>query len=121
MSLYHDYTEGHLTPQQALRALCSDLAEVESEIGPLERQREQIREQISLIVARMDGERADVPGFGTVRIASAAVTERWDGKALAMLMERLLADGQQDIASAILRCKEKSFRAGGLRVERSRG
>lgn len=120
-TVYHDYTEGHLSPIHALRALCSDLAEVESDIWPLEQQRDRLREQIGLIVAQMDGERADVPGFGTVRITQASVVERWDGKALATLMERLLADGQSDLAAAILRCKEKSFRAGGLRVERARG
>jgi hypothetical protein len=116
----HDYTETQLTPMQALRSLCSDLAEVESELAPLNAQREHLRNQISELLTRIDGEQAVIKGFGTVRLMGASVTDRWDGKALADLAYQFEDNGQPDIAKAIRDCKEKTMRSGGLRVERER-
>jgi hypothetical protein len=120
MTVTHDYTDTHLTPMQALRSLCSDLAEVESEIAPLERQRQDLRNQISEMLTRVDGEQATIKGFGTVRLMSASVVDKWDGKALAALAYQYEDAGQPEIARAIRECKEKTMRAGGLRVERGK-
>lgn len=117
---FDDLTATQLTPMQALRSLCSDLAEVESELEPLNRQRDHLRNRISEIVARMDGEQATIKGFGTVRLMNAAVIDRWDSKALAALAYQFEDNGQDAIAAAIRQCREKTMRAGGLRIERSR-
>lgn len=65
-NLYQLWEQGELTDTEAMRALCVELAAVESEIGPLEESRAQLRTQIGHIAARL-GDRIDVPGFGTSR------------------------------------------------------
>lgn len=120
MTTYVDYTDGHLTPMQALRALVMEYGEVESELTPLEEQRARLREQIGMLLTRIDNEKAEIKGFGTVRLVGPGVAEKWDGKALEQYAEELRAAGNSEIADSLMSCKGKTMRAGGLRIERSR-
>jgi len=115
-----DYAAGDLTPVQALRALCRDLGEVESQLTPLEHERAGLRNAISEILTRLDGERAIVPGFGKVALTQPSVVERWDGARIAAFAEYLAATGQDELADSLSMCCVRSMRAGGLRIERER-
>ena len=121
MTTITDYAEGTITATQAIRALCRDLGEVESQIAPLENERAGLRAAISEVLARMDGERADVPGFGVVKLTAPAVVERWDGDRVAALREYLVATGQDALVDALDGCRVQSMRAGALRIEREKG
>lgn len=118
MTTYEQYVDGFMSPMQALRALVMELGEVESELAPLEEQRAQLREQISDVVSRLDGQRAEIKGFGRVLITSPSVSEAYDTKALDALLGRLRDEGRHEEADVLLACKGKRMRSGGLRIER---
>ncbi len=110
---------GELTDLEALRALCSDLGEVESSIKPLTREREALREAIERIVTRLDGQRAEVGGFGSLAITASSETVSYDAKALDTLSAELLATGDVDlmrIAARIASARKVSRRSGSLRI-----
>lgn len=118
MTTYHDYTEGHLTPLQALRALAMEYGEIESDLEPLEGQRAALRDQMAVLLTKIDGEKVEIRGFGLIRLTQAGISEAYDAKALDALLGRLRDEGQHDMADAVLACKAKRHRAGGLRIER---
>lgn len=120
MSVYEEYQEGLLTPVQALRALVSDLAETESELAPLQEQRESLRAQISEVLARVDGEQYTIKGYGTLKLTNPSVTQKYDTHLIDMLVNQLAEDGYEEIARQIAACKGKSMRAGGLRIEKEK-
>lgn len=116
---YSEYQAGDITPEQTLRALCSDLAEVESQIAPLEAERGRLKDRISLVLARAGG-RAELAGFGKLTITAPSVTKSYDARRLDDLLVRLLADGYGPIVEQIAQCRRESQRSGGLRIERER-
>ena len=77
MSMMQDWRDGLMSNQQALRARCSDLGEVESEIKPLSDERTAIRADIRAIVEYMGG-KATVPGFGALVIRAPSVSRPYD-------------------------------------------
>jgi len=121
-NLYQLWEQGELTDTEAMRALCVELAAVESEIGPLEESRAQLRTQIGHIAARL-GDRIDVPGFGTVEItAPIAPGTSYEKKAIEALIVQLTREGQYDLAQRLTECgKPTNGRAGGLRITRTKG
>jgi hypothetical protein len=115
---YLQWAEGFLTPHQALRALCSELGEVESEIEPLTKQREALRGRIAEIVSRQDGP-VEIKGFGVVRITAPGVTKGYDKEAVkALILE--WADDFPEFAERLSACEKQTMRAGGLRIEREK-
>lgn len=120
LDIYARWKDGDTGPMEALRALCSDLGEVESDIKPLEAQRDRLRDKIGDIVARQDGQRVEVRGFGRLMITAPGITEGYDGKALDALVAELRDDGNEAMAERILALKGKKMRAGGLRIEREK-
>lgn len=117
-NVYAAYLDGDATPYEALRSLCMDLGEVESELKPLEQQRDVLRERISGLVDKLGG-KAEVAGFGKLQITSPSITTGFDKAQLTALIDELIAD-YPDIAQRLVACKTKSARAGGLRIEREK-
>lgn len=113
---YQDYLDGHLTAQQALRALLSDLGEIEDQLNTLNKQRDGMRDAISSIIAREGNQEI---GDTRLLITNASVTISYDRKALDDLALRLTAT-HPEIAAELARCRKESMRAGSLRIEKAR-
>lgn len=107
-------------PGLIARSLLSDLAEIESEIAPLERQRARARDALGLALERCEGRRVALEGYGVARLAEAAVVRQWSTERLTHLCAWLVETGRDEIADMIQSCREETTRAGGLRVERER-
>jgi hypothetical protein len=116
---YQAWQDGYATPLEALRALCMDLGEVESELDPLTAQRETLRNQISEVLARIDGEKAEVKGFGTLRLTQASITKGYDKAKIQALINELVED-YPEIAARLVACETQTMRSGGLRIEREK-
>ncbi len=118
LDLYTQWLEGHAGPHEVLRQLAMDLGEVESELAPLEAERQTLRSRMSEVVDRIGG-KAEVPGFGKLEITSATKTASYDRKQLDQLTIALL-DEYPHIARMIQACRTESARAGSLRIVREK-
>ena len=87
MTIFDDWRDGTISDVEALHALASDLGEIESQLAPLEAERQNLRDQLSQIVNRLGG-RTSVPGFGKLEIMPASVTRSYDKKRLDQLVIR---------------------------------
>lgn len=117
-SIYDLWMDGDITDVQALRALCSELGEVESELELLGKDRETLRAQLSHIVGKMGTQ--DVPGFGRLEITSPSKVESFSREDLNLLVAQLKVAGHKNIADMIETCKRWSERSGSLRITRER-
>lgn len=118
--IYQEWVDGYATPIEALRVLCIELGEVESDLQPLQEQRERLRSQLSDVLARIDGQKYTLKGFGTLAIGGPTITKKYDTHLVDMLVNELTETGYEEIARKLARCKGKSMRAGGLRIEREK-
>lgn len=116
---YEQWLEGYITPEEALRALLSDLGEVESELQPLEAEKQVLRARISEVVDRIGG-KAEIAGFGRLEITAPVKTASYDRKALDALMLELFERNELELARRIAACRQESARAGGLRITREK-
>lgn len=108
----------------ALHGVCADLGEVESEIAPLAEQRERLRDAAARIVARLDGQKARLPGFGDLAITGGGESVSYDAKAVADVMADMLATGDVELmrfAARLAQAKRVTVRASSLRVTREKG
>lgn len=119
MNAYEDWKGGTISPIEALRYVTSDLTEVESELEPLTKEREQLRAQVSELVNAVGG-RAEIPGYGKLEITSPSKTVKYDTKRIDAVMVRCLREGYPEIAEAISDCMVESGRAGSLRITREK-
>lgn len=117
---FTEWEEGNLSAYRALRALCMDLGEVESELAPLQKQRDDTRNQIGDILLTQDNYKAEIKDFGRLMITAPSISAKYDTKAVDALVSWLVDAGYTDIAERLAACKIKSMRAGGLRIERER-
>lgn len=104
------------TTDADLLAAISDLREVDAELARLQAEREAIRERLSLIVAERYGNRAVVPGFGTLAIRAPSTSLRWDSGALSELVQSLREQGMAELADEIDGCRKRVATAGGLAI-----
>lgn len=117
---YLAWQEGDATATEALRSLCADYEELDNTYRQFEAIREQTRNQISAVVATIDDEKAEIKGFGVVRLTQASASLRYDDNALDKLATDLAGMGLFDLADRILGCKKRVERAGSLRIEREK-
>jgi hypothetical protein len=117
MNVFEQWQAGDISPYQALYALTSDLAEVESELEPLQQQREELRNAISHIVGTI-GDKAEISGFGRLEITAATKSVSYDRKAVQAVINDLLALGETEIAQRLVLCQRETSRAGSLRITR---
>ena len=118
MTIFDDWRDGHISDVEALHALASDLGEIESQIAPMEVERQTLRDQLSQIVGRLGG-RASIPGFGKLEILPASVTKSYDKKRLDQLIIDLATDAPE-LAQLIAACRTEAPRAGALRITREK-
>ncbi len=119
MTIFDDWRDGTISDIEALHAIASDLGEIESQLAPLEAERQSLRDQLSQIVSRL-GDRASVAGFGKLEITPASVTKSYDKKQIQALVLELVAEGNAEVAQRIALCEKESFRAGSLRITREK-
>ncbi len=60
--IFTSWQSGGISDREALRALLSDLGEVESQLAPLEAEKIELRAQISEVLAQLGG-RAEAEGY----------------------------------------------------------
>lgn len=112
--IFADWQAGAISDREALRALLSDLGEVESQITPLEAERADLRTQISEVLASLGG-RADADGY-KLNLTAPGVSVRYDAKELDQLVSYLQASGDDRLANLILAARKESARSGQLRI-----
>lgn len=117
---YGAYLDGDATAYEALHALCSDYEELDATYRDFARMREQTRAQISEVLARVDGEKAEIEGFGLLRLMPPSVVKSYDKEKMGALIGALRDQGLDDIADQIIACKVETMRAGSLRIEREK-
>jgi hypothetical protein len=115
---FADWQSGAISDAEALRALLSDLGEVESQIAPLEEERATLRAQLSEVVAQLGG-KAQANGLRLI-LTAPAVVPRYDAKELDQLVEYLRAQGLDEIANHILAARKETARAGMLRINQAK-
>jgi len=119
MTIFDDWRDGTISDVEALHALASDLGEIESQLAPLEAERQNLRDQLSQIVSHLGG-RASVAGFGKLELTSASVTRSYDKKRIQALVLDLVAEGNVEVAQRIALCETELSRAGSLRITREK-
>lgn len=118
MTIFDDWRDGTISDVEALHAIASDLGEIESQIAPLEAERQTLRDQLSQIVSRLGG-RASVSGFGKIELTAPTLTRSYDKKRLDQLIIDLATDAPE-LAQLIAACRTEAPRAGSLRITREK-
>ena len=98
-----------------LAALMRDLGEIDSEVKAIEFSRDEKRERIAQIVAELGG-KVEVIGIGTAMVTPDSETHSYDTKALDILINIMVEDGELHTVKRILSCKKTTKRKGSLRV-----
>ncbi len=106
-----------LSIDQQVYALCQDLGEVESQIAPLQAERERLRAELSVLVEQAGG-KMTVEGFGRLDVSRASFHVSYDRKQIEHVILKLVDAGHYHVADAIRSCKKESARPGTLRVMR---
>lgn len=119
-NIYGAWLDGEATAMEALRALCSDYEELDDTYKQFDKMRDDTRNQISHVVSTMDGERAEVKGFGFLSITPPSVTKSYDREKMGALIAMLRDQGFDDIADQIVACRVEKPRTGSLRIEREK-
>jgi hypothetical protein len=117
--IFRAWQARELSNDEALRGLIRDLQEEEAEQAAVKERITALRESISHVVAAL-GNKAVVPGYGTLVIRAPGRTHRWDHGALEELAQSLRETGQGDIADEILGCKKAGVQPGGLAISPER-
>lgn len=115
---YAAYLDGDVSAVEALRSLCSDYEEVEASYKDFEGIRNQLREQISVVLDRLGG-KAEIKGFGALTLTAPVIVKGFDKARVVALIGELM-DEHPDIAERLAACATQTSRAGGLRIERER-
>lgn len=116
--IFEDWQDGQISDAGALRALCRDLGEVESQIAPLEAERATLRDQISRVLDHAGG-KAEIAGFGKLELSAPAIVRGYDKKRLDELLVALAGEAPE-VAERIAACRTESARAGSLRITREK-
>jgi len=98
-----------------LAALMRDLGEIDSEVKAIEFSRDEKRERIAQIVAELGG-KVEVMGVGTAMVTPDSESHSYDTKALDILINIMVEDGELHTVKRILSCKKTTKRKGSLRV-----
>jgi hypothetical protein len=113
------WEQGYATDQEAANVLARDLAEVEDQIAPLDRERKALRLQLERIVRRA-GAPIKVQGIGELVTVDATHGTTYDPACLDSLIAALVGEGQLELAQRISLCRKEASRAGYLLVRRAK-
>ncbi len=106
-----------MNTKQRLYTLCQELGEVESQLVPLQAERDRLRAELFEVVEQAGG-KTSIPGFGSLELIKSTVTVSYDRKLVDALIIRLLGEGQEEIAQVIQKCRKESMRTGSIRITR---
>jgi hypothetical protein len=115
IAIYESWKDGHETPIAAIRALCMQLGEVESELDASTQEREELRNYISDIVSRLDGP-ITIRGIGKLLIRAPSITKGYDKTAIKTLIERWSVEFPER-AEELAACEKQTSRSGALVIE----
>ena len=118
MNIFEQWEAGEVSDEQALRSLASDLGEVESQLAPIEQEKQALRDQISRVLDHAGGT-ATIAGFGRLEITAASVVVSYDKKQIEELLIDLTTT-HPEIAARLAACRVKGTRAGSLRITREK-
>ena len=118
MTVLEQLEAGELNIDQAVHALCKQLATIQDKAEALKKADTKVRNQLSELVNHLGGKLV-IPEFGTLEItAPIQVTTYKREKVEAALL--ILAPKFPMIAQILAGCKEVTERAGSLRVTRNK-
>jgi len=104
---------------QRIAGLWGEIAELDSEITPLQERRDAIRDQIKELVAVVGGS-ISVPGFGTALMTKSGKSISYDAPALDALTSQLLRDGEIQTAQKIADARTEKTRAGYIMLKKDK-
>lgn len=105
------------TQRERLIELLSELRETEDQIAPHKKRMEEIREEVSTIVAHTG--KVNLPGLAEVYITSASVSFKYNTGKMDNLVHELL-ETNPDLAQRISALREVSQRSGSLTIKGSK-
>ncbi len=119
-SIVEQWQDGEMSSEVALEMLCHSLDAVQNELAPLQGLEKQTRDQLSQIVERGFEGKAQVQGFGSLKITEPVQLISYDRKELDELVIELVGQGQSELAQRIQSFRRESSRIGSLRIDRIR-
>lgn len=114
MSIYERWQDGDATPTEALRAILSDLEEIQDVRKRAEAAESDLRAKLSEVVSALGG-RAEYAGT-KLTLTAPSVRRSYDSKALEQLALDLVSE-YPAIAARIQATRRESMTAGSLRIE----
>ena len=106
--------------EQQILALYSDLQEVDSEIARHTQERDRLRQELSILVAEMDGQKHVIPGVARMELTAPSVSKSYDRGAVDALVQKLITADKWEIAQQLIACQKESHGAGSLRITAER-
>lgn len=106
--------------EQQILSLYSDLQEVDSEIARHTQERDRLRQELSILVAEMDGQKHVIPGVARMELTAPSVSRSYDTKQVSAVIEDLTRAGEFETAQRLIACQKESHRAGSLRITAER-
>jgi hypothetical protein len=120
--IIQQYQQGTITSRQALHALCNEYGEMQSELEPLNNQKEELRKAIEVIIQK-EGT-TEIKGFGKLSMVQPTTLSKWNGKMLDALVVELMQSNEPvnpyDVAAKVAACKSETTKDGFLRIEREK-
>lgn len=95
--------------------LYSDLQEVENEISQHTKERDRLRNEISILVAEHNGP-VILPGVARMELTAPSITRSYDRAGIDQVIRDLTSAGEFEIAQRLIACQKESQRAGSLRI-----
>ena len=105
---------------EELRQLLSDYFELESEVKAHEYGMNEKRSRIREIVAELGG-KAHIDHLASVQIIPASESHSYDTKALDIMIEQMIIDGDLHSARRIMACRKETKRAESMRIVPAKG
>lgn len=116
---FEKWEAGELSAEDALEQLSASLDSLEDRLEPLSHMKEELRNQIGLVVNHLGG-KAEIRGWGRFEITAPARTTSYDARQLDALVAQLVEEGNVEMAQQITQCRKEGSRAGGLRITRAK-
>jgi hypothetical protein len=108
----------HLLATDRLHVLCAALTVMESEIAPLQTERERIRADLSVVIVDMGG-KVKLDGAGRLDVRQASMHVSYDRTQIDHVILKLVDAGQDHVADALRACTKESMPPGTRRSLRT--
>lgn len=115
--IFSAWEQGKVEDEAVLRALWSDLREIEDELTPLQAERDRLRNELAQVIAKIGT--VILPGFGRALITNPTQVVNYDKKAMEKIIATLRVT-HPDIVADIMAAQRVTMRAGSLRIEKEK-